>query len=752
MGSTTSRLILNAYTSRNTCRSSIISSNCELIEGSFYSGILFGYRNTICVGNNSSIISSCCSRIVGSCTPTISPIQFSTIISGYKHIIQPGLGDGSKFSVIVGGFSSSVSGSQCAGIIAGSLNGSVLSNASLILGGCRNCLCLSCYSTIAGGYRNTICSNNASIIGSICSSVCGSGCSNIVGGFRNTSTASNLSLMIGGQTNCIRSSTNSVIIGGCQNLISGTTNSTIIGAVGFTLTASNTVVVPNLTVCGNLIPALDQTFDLGATPSNRWRDLWLSGNTIYLGDARISSTGSSVNIQSTINATTYQVNGIKAIDGPAFSAYGSVATSLPSGVGTKIQLDSEEFDTDNAFNTSTSRFQPTLPGFYQFNGHFSVVTYANSTSTSQIMILYKNGNEYKRGVRIPVNTQGVGTQLTTMIFMDGIVDYVEMYGLQGSGATVSTEAGSAFGPWLQGNFVKPSANNYISIQYLVIGGGGGGGKNWGGGGGGGGFVEGTSGFIKGHTYTITVGTAGVGAVAVAGAGGNGGTSSISGGKITTSNTLTIVANGGGGGGYNVNASTATTGNSNGNASGGGAGYPGSGGTVAGGSGVNSPVIIDFSTVLFFNSGGQSRGINTFGCGGGGGAGAAGTEGQSSSGVAGGNGGAGKTSSISGTSSYYSAGGGGGGNNGTVQSSGGTGNTGGKGGNTTGGAGTAGAGGYGMGGGGGATNDGNGGNGTAGVVILSVLTTQLGTASGTYTTSTNGSYTVITFTGNGTYIP
>jgi len=425
---------------------------------------------------------------------------------------------------------------------------------------------------------------------------------------------------------------------------------------------------------------------------------------------------------------------------------------IQSGIGTKIQLDSEEFDTDNAFNTSTSRFQPTLPGFYQFNGHFSVVTYANSTSTSQIMFLYKNGNEYKRGVRIPVNTQGVATQLTTMIFMDGITDYVEMYGLQGSGATVSTEAGSAYGPWLQGNFVKPSANNYISIQYLVIGGGGGGGKNWGGGGGGGGFVEGTSGFIKGHTYTITVGTAGVGAVAVAGVGGNGGASSISGGKITTSNTLTIIASGGGGGGYNINASSATTGNSNGNGSGGGAGYPGSGGTVAGGSGVNSPVIIDFSTVLFFNSGGQSRGINTFGCGGGGGAGTAGTEGQSSSGVEGGNGGAGKTSSISGTSSYYSAGGGGGGNNGTVQSSGGTGNTGGKGGNTTGGAGTNGAGGYGMGGGGGATNDGNGGNGTAGVVILSVLTTQLGTASGTYTTSTNGSYTVITFTGNGTYTP
>jgi hypothetical protein len=58
----------------------------------------------------------------------------------------------------------------------------------------------------------------------------------------------------------------------------------------------------------------------------------------------------------------------------------------------------------------------------------------------------------------------------------------------------------------------------------------------------------------------------------------------------------------------------------------------------------------------------------------------------------------------------------------------------------------------MGGGGGATNTGTGGNGSAGVVILSVLTTQLGTPTGTYSTAINGSYTVITFTGNGTYTP
>ena len=469
-------------------------------------------------------------------------------------------------------------------------------------------------------------------------------------------------------------------------------------------------------------------------------------NRISASSSTITNmTAENISLTNQVNAPTYKINSFKAIDGPAFSAYGSVATTLPNSVTSKIVLDTEEFDTDSAFSTSTYRFTPTLAGYYLFHAHISVVTYA-SNAGSQIMALYKNGYEFKRGVRVPCNTAGVGTMISSMIFMDGITDYVELYGLQGSGGTVSTESGLAFGPYLQGNFVKPPIYTYASVQYLVIGGGAGGGANWGGGGGGGGFVEGTSGFASGFIYDIIVGTGGSGATTT-GSGGNGGSSTINGVKYT-SGTQTITASGGGGGGYNLSGSTAVAGNSNGNGSGGGAGYPGSGGTVAGGVGT-SIVIIDFQTSNSFSSGGQSLGISTYGCGGGGGAGAVGTQGQNSQ--AGGNGGAGKTSSITGTSVYYSAGGGGGGGNGSVQSSGGTGNTGGKGGNTTGGAGTNGAGGYGMGGGGGATNNGQGGNGSNGVVILRVLTSQNSGATGTYTTSTDGLYTIFTFTGNGQFI-
>ena len=50
-----------------------------------------------------------------------------------------------------------------------------------------------------------------------------------------------------------------------------------------------------LTVPGSIIPTVDVVYDLGS-PSNRFKDLYLSGNTINLGDATISATGSALEL------------------------------------------------------------------------------------------------------------------------------------------------------------------------------------------------------------------------------------------------------------------------------------------------------------------------------------------------------------------------------------------------------------------------------------------------------------------------
>lgn len=51
--------------------------------------------------------------------------------------------------------------------------------------------------------------------------------------------------------------------------------------------------------------------------------------------------------------------------GPAFSAYRGTPQSVTTGQYTKIQINTEEFDTDNAFDSGTNyRFTPQVAGYY----------------------------------------------------------------------------------------------------------------------------------------------------------------------------------------------------------------------------------------------------------------------------------------------------------------------------------------------------------------------------------------------------
>ena len=60
---------------------------------------------------------------------------------------------------------------------------------------------------------------------------------------------------------------------------------------------------------GNIIPSANVTYDLGSA-TNRWKDLYLSGNTIFLGDETIS-----VNENSEVEFTALHITGDVQIDG-----------------------------------------------------------------------------------------------------------------------------------------------------------------------------------------------------------------------------------------------------------------------------------------------------------------------------------------------------------------------------------------------------------------------------------------------------
>jgi hypothetical protein len=264
-----------------------------------------------------------------------------------------------------------------------------------------------------------------------------------------------------------------------------------------------------------------------------------------------------------------------------------------------------------------------------------------------------------------------------------------------------------------------------SAEYLVVAGGGSGGKAGGGGAGAGGLLTNYGGtaitLTPDTTYTATVGAGGA-SKTVNGQGNDGSDSVLSGTGIST-----VTAIGGGGGASSI--SGAGTGRDGG--SGGGSSYNNGGG----GSG----------TVGQGNDGGNtSSSAPYYGDSGGGGAGAVGGSGSSSGG---GNGGDGSSNSITGSATYYAGGGGG-----AMDNPSGTTGSGGLGGGGDGAAIPNGQDGTdGLGGGGGGTNDGNSGAGGSGIVILRVPTSSYtGTTTGSPTVTTDGTDTIIKFTGSGSY--
>ena len=93
------------------------------------------------------------------------------------------------------------------------------------------------------------------------------------------------------------------VITSVTKIINGTSDVTAYSGGNVAVTVggtANTVVFTssNVHFAGSLIPTANLTFDLGA-PTKRWRDAYFSGNTIYLGNAVISSLGTDIFISTT---------------------------------------------------------------------------------------------------------------------------------------------------------------------------------------------------------------------------------------------------------------------------------------------------------------------------------------------------------------------------------------------------------------------------------------------------------------------
>ena len=163
-------------------------------------------------------------------------------------------------------------------------------------------------------------------------------------------------------------------------------------------------------------------------------------SVVLSGDTSGTVTVAVPAVAGTNTVTIAAQTGTLNAAGPAFSVYQSTATAVAT-TATKITFDVEEFDTNNNF--ASSRFTPTVAGYYQINALLQpAAAYAGG-----FIQLYKNGTAYKSGNYTNTATSLGGFLLSTLAYCNGSTDYLEIYGAftfaqnTATGATFTTFSG-----------------------------------------------------------------------------------------------------------------------------------------------------------------------------------------------------------------------------------------------------------------------------------------------------------------------
>jgi hypothetical protein len=109
-------------------------------------------------------------------------------------------------------------------------------------------------------------------------------------------------------------------------------------------------------------------------------------------------------------------------NGPAFSYYQSSAQTIGSiNTFTKVTFTSNDFDTTSGMFAS-SRFTPTIAGYYQVSGGIGV----GATLCTVAISIFKNGSAFKY-LQTTSPALVSGAYGSALIYLNGSTDYIEIY-------------------------------------------------------------------------------------------------------------------------------------------------------------------------------------------------------------------------------------------------------------------------------------------------------------------------------------
>jgi len=143
-------------------------------------------------------------------------------------------------------------------------------------------------------------------------------------------------------------------------------------------------------------------------------------------------------VTGTPSSTTYlRGDGTWAAPGggnqPAFFANSNATQSIGQGSWSKVTYGNKVYDTNSNF--ASSRFTPTVAGYYQIN---ATINFGGGTyPVDQRSAIYKNGSVFAQGsayITSIVGNGGIQT-VSCLVLMNGSTDYLEVYAYTGSSGT-----------------------------------------------------------------------------------------------------------------------------------------------------------------------------------------------------------------------------------------------------------------------------------------------------------------------------
>jgi len=211
-------------------------------------------------------------------------------------------------------------------------------------------------------------------------------------------------------------------------------NGVMLGSADYTATSGTTVVLAAGATAGDLVEVISFSVSsvLNAIPA-----VTNAVTTAYINNGAVTQAKLGTNV---------------AGNGPAFSAFRNSSQTISSNTLTRINFDSELFDTASCFDTSTSRFTPNVAGYYQTQ---TAIQFATGVAGSYRLYgwIYKNGSNDSFYEANPVGSLFCNLIMSNLIYMNGTTDYLEVYVTQSSAGSINTASGSPY-IYFSGSLVK----------------------------------------------------------------------------------------------------------------------------------------------------------------------------------------------------------------------------------------------------------------------------------------------------------